>query len=144
MRRDGHCGALLSCDLDNFKAVNDRRGHAVGDEALRHLADILRSNSRGIDLVARLGGDEFAVWLENVSEVDAENRAKVVLAASASLKGYSGTVDQPLQVSIGVAPFDPERPESLAALMKRADAAMYQVKQTGKGNYFVALLPEKR
>jgi diguanylate cyclase (GGDEF)-like protein len=143
LNRDRRRGALLYLDLDNFKAVNDRRGHAVGDEALRHVADILRGNTRGIDLVARLGGDEFAVWLENLSEVDAAKRAKVFLAAGASLVGYSGSPDQPLQVSIGVAPFDPERAETVAALMKRADAAMYQVKHAGKGNYFVALLPEK-
>jgi len=143
LNRDRRRGALLYLDLDNFKAVNDRRGHAVGDEALRHVADILRGNTRGIDLVARLGGDEFAVWLENLSEVDAAKRAKVFLAAGASLVGYSGSPDQPLQVSIGVAPFDPDRAETVAALMKRADAAMYQVKHAGKGNYFVALLPEK-
>ncbi len=143
LSRDRRRGALLYLDLDNFKAVNDRRGHAVGDEALRHVADILRGNTRGIDLVARLGGDEFTVWLENVSEIDAVKRAKVFLAASASLMGYSGSADQPLQVSIGVAPFDPARAETVGELMKRADAAMYEVKQSGKGNYFVALLPEK-
>jgi diguanylate cyclase (GGDEF)-like protein len=138
LKRDGRLAALLYVDLDNFKVVNDLRGHALGDEALRHVADILRSNTRSSDLLARIGGDEFAVWLEDVTESDAIKRARTFLVAGTSLTAYSGNDRRPLQMSIGIAPHDPARPENIDALMKRADAAMYQIKRSGKGNFAVS------
>jgi diguanylate cyclase (GGDEF)-like protein len=142
LSRDRAPAVLFYLDLDNFKIVNDRRGHETGDEALRHVADILRRNTRGNDLVARLGGDEFAVWVEEISEADAVRRAKVFLAAAVSLNHYSGSKRKPLQMSIGIATYDPESKESIAALIKRADSAMYEIKMMGKGNY--ALAPAAR
>jgi len=139
--RDRRRAALLYVDLDNFKTVNDLRGHDVGDEALRHLADILRTNTRSTDLLARLGGDEFAVLLEDVSELDSVKRAKTFLLAGSALAQYSGNAAKPLQMSIGIAPYDPDKRESVTALLKRADAAMYHVKRSGKGNYAMAPPP---
>src|SRR5262249_49126983 len=66
--------ALLYADIDNLKLLNDTRGHEVGDEALRALAEVLRENTRRGDLVARLGGDEFALWLDGVDVEAAERR----------------------------------------------------------------------
>ena len=91
------------------------RGHATGDEALRHVCDILRGNTRGTDILARIGGDEFVIWLENVNEDQAVNRAKTFLAAAATLLAYSGGDDQPLRMSIGVACHDPQTGESASA-----------------------------
>jgi len=142
LNRGARMAALLFVDLDNFKVVNDLRGHAVGDEALRHVADILRGNTRGSDLVARIGGDEFAVWLEDVSEQDAVKRARIFLSAAAGLANYSGNAGKPLQMSIGIAPHDAEGNETITALMKRADAAMYQIKRSGKASFAVAPPPE--
>lgn len=142
LNRGSRMAALLFVDLDNFKFVNDLRGHAVGDEVLRHVADILRCNTRSSDLVARIGGDEFAVWLEDVSEQDAVKRARIFLAAGEALSGYSGDAKKPLQMSIGIAPHDAEGVETIAALMKRADAAMYQIKRSGKASVAVAPPPE--
>ncbi len=139
---DRHCGALLYVDLNNFKAVNDLRGHATGDEALRHVCDILRGNTRGNDILARVGGDEFVIWLENVDENQAIKRAKTFIAAASSLLAYSGSADQPLQLSIGVAYHDPQREETASGLLERADAAMYRAKQAHKGAFAVAPPPE--
>ncbi len=144
LKRDGRPAALLYVDLDNFKAVNDKRGHDVGDEALRHVADILRGNTRSTDLLARFGGDEFAVWLEDVGEKDAVKRAKIFLASAVSLLSYSGEASKPLQLSIGIATYDPQGQESIAGLLKRADVAMYKIKRAGKGNYAVAFPAEVR
>ena len=129
---------LVYCDLDNFKLVNDVHGHAKGDEALRHVADILRNNSRSTDLVARLGGDEFAVWLDNAGEAAAVARAQVFLSAARSLHRYSGTQARPLGISIGMAVYNSASHETINDFFSRADAAMYRVKRDGKGSYAVA------
>jgi diguanylate cyclase (GGDEF)-like protein/PAS domain S-box-containing protein len=138
LQRDGKTAAMVYVDLDNFKAVNDVHGHDRGDEALRHLADILRTNTRGTDLVARLGGDEFAVWLDGADQDVAVKRAKVFLAAAKPLTTYSGAHDKPLQMSLGVAVYDPKTRETINDFVSRADAAMYAVKRAGKGNYAMA------
>jgi diguanylate cyclase (GGDEF)-like protein len=141
LEREDKTAALVYVDLDNFKLVNDVHGHDVGDEALRHLADILRSNTRSTDLVARLGGDEFAVWLEQADDKVAIKRARIFLTAAAPLVKYSGSTERPLKLSIGVAVYDPRAREDIAAFVKRADAAMYQVKRSGKGSYALAPSP---
>jgi diguanylate cyclase (GGDEF)-like protein len=138
MQRNPATATLVYCDLDNFKLVNDVHGHGKGDEALRHVADILRNNSRSTDLVARLGGDEFAVWLDNAGEQAAVGRAQVFLTAAKSLRVYSGSPDKPLTLSIGMAVYDSGSRESINDFMSRADSAMYSVKRDGKGRYAMA------
>jgi diguanylate cyclase (GGDEF)-like protein/PAS domain S-box-containing protein len=134
-------GALMYVDLDNFKQVNDTRGHEVGDEVLRRVGEILRGNTRGTDIVARLGGDEFAIWLDAADEAVAAKRADVFLAASAVLRKYSGSMDAPLMLSIGVAVYNPDYQEDMNQFISRADAAMYAVKKRGKGSYGIAPPP---
>jgi len=138
MQRSPSTATLVYCDLDNFKLVNDVHGHAKGDEALRHVADILRNNSRSTDLVARLGGDEFAIWLDNAGEQAAVGRAQVFLTAAKSLRMYSGSHNRPLTLSIGMAVYEYASRESINDFLSRADAAMYSVKKDGKGHYSVA------
>ena len=138
MQRSPSTSTLVYCDLDNFKLVNDMHGHGRGDEALRHVADILRNNSRSTDLVARLGGDEFAVWLDNAGEAAAVSRAQVFLTAAQSLRVYSGRPDKPLSLSIGMAVYDSASRETINEFMSRADQAMYSVKRGGKGRYALA------
>lgn len=141
LERGSGKAALMYVDLDNFKLVNDVRGHDVGDAALLDVGRMLRSNTRSTDMVARLGGDEFAVWLDEADESVAINRAKVFLAASVILRSYSGAADKPLMLSIGIALYDPAYKEDINAFISRADAAMYATKRKGKGSYSIAPLP---
>jgi len=136
-RRHERPGALLYIDLDNFKAVNDIRGHAEGDAALRALADYLTEKSRAGDLVARLGGDEFAVWLEEADVHGARGKAQAIVAFGQSLDVLHGVAGKPLGVSCGVVMSDPARDVSSDALLARADTAMYQAKRAGKGQVAV-------
>jgi diguanylate cyclase (GGDEF)-like protein/PAS domain S-box-containing protein len=138
LSRDRKLAALIYIDLDNFKQVNDRYGHQRGDEALIAVRDILLRHSRPADLVARLGGDEFAMWMEGTDEATTKRRCEAILEAAAALKQFSGSPDQPLSLSLGVAVHVPDRPETFHDLMARADAAMYAVKHAGKDSYRVA------
>ncbi len=128
-----HRAALFYVDLDNFKLVNDRFGHSAGDEALLALAQLLREQTRSGDLAARLGGDEFGLFFGEMSADQARRKGQALLAAAARLNGHSADPERPLGLSIGLALFDPARPEDPKALIGRADAAMYAVKHGGKG-----------
>ena len=143
-RRTGRTGALLFVDMDNFKAVNDVRGHQAGDDALRLLAAILGGgDNRQSDIVARLGGDEFALWLEETDGAGAQQRAERLLQRCGALKKFSGTPDKPLSISIGVVVSQPERSDSLDRLIELADGAMYEAKRGGKGRIAVVDLEQE-
>ena len=131
-------GVLLFVDMDNFKLVNDRRGHRAGDEAILALCRILASQSRGGDLIVRLGGDEFALWIEGLDQRGAEARAAALLAASQTLAAFSGDAERPLGISLGVALVEPGGGETPEEIVGRADAAMYRAKSAGKGRLVVA------
>lgn len=136
--RTGQTGTLVYVDLDNFKAVNDRLGHQAGDAALKGLAACLRRLARASDFVARLGGDEFALWLATADADAAVSRAKVILALKDEIAAFSAGPDKPLGLSVGLAVYTPGTPETIAELLARADGAMYEVKQKGKGSYALA------
>jgi diguanylate cyclase (GGDEF)-like protein/PAS domain S-box-containing protein len=136
---EGLPGALMFIDLDNFKALNDTRGHDAGDEALRIAARLLRSSTRPSDLVARLGGDEFAVWLDGADEFVAAERAEALRAeAPRALSSLTEGRVAPVTMSIGIAARWPGRGEDVDALLVRADQAMYAVKRAGRGHWRVA------
>jgi diguanylate cyclase (GGDEF)-like protein/PAS domain S-box-containing protein len=137
--RDQKSASLMYVDLDNFKMVNDVRGHQAGDEALVAVRDLLVGNTRPIDLVSRLGGDEFAVWLEGADAAVAEKRAQALLEAFRSLLPLSGSPEKPLGASLGVAVHQPDHPERFEELVARADETMYEVKRSGKGSYRLSL-----
>ncbi|KIG10699.1 putative bifunctional diguanylate cyclase/phosphodiesterase [Caballeronia concitans] len=126
--------AILFMDLDGFKTINDSLGHSTGDEVLKAFARRLLQCVRGGDTVARLGGDEFVVMLENMNaHSDAERLAERIL--DATKKGLVVGA-HPLQVtpSIGIALF-PDDGESVEALLKHADVAMYEAKRGGRSTY---------
>lgn len=134
-QRDETSGVLLYVDLDNFKQVNDSKGHEVGDNVLRKVSDILTTRSRRYDLVTRLGGDEFAIWLNDVDLGSAVNRADEILTAFEKLSSYSADAATPFGASVGLAQFEPDSGESLRELLVRADAAMYTAKKGGKNRW---------
>jgi diguanylate cyclase len=123
--------AVYMMDLDGFKQVNDKFGHDVGDELLVAVATRLKSNLRNSDVVARLGGDEFLVMSNGLNtDQQAQELGEKLLTAFAEpfvLSSHSCQVG--MTVGYALAPHDGQ---SSAQLLKRADAAMYQGKSTGK------------
>ncbi len=125
--------AFLFVDMDGFKAVNDRFGHAVGDACLVQAAARLRSHVRGYDLVARLGGDEFVLALEGIPGPDeAASVARKLLEALAQPYGSQGEVQMSASIGIGLYP---DHGAELESLLAAADRAMYEAKQAGKNTY---------
>ncbi len=138
LKREGGNAVLMYVDLDNFKAVNDIRGHQAGDDMLMKIRDILVQQTRPTDVIARLGGDEFAVWLNGADLTIAKTRASQFLDRIKALVHLSGSPDRPVGMSIGIAAWDPHGHEELDGLLARADAAMYQAKRGGKGSFTIA------
>ncbi len=130
-RRNGHELAVLFCDLDHFKDINDLHGHAAGDEVLRVTAERLRSVLRtSDDLAARIGGDELLVVLHGVQ--DMSNAVGIAEKLRAAATQPIATPAGPITatVSIGVTIAHPD--ETSDALVARADSAMYLAKQGGR------------
>lgn len=140
-RRNGLRGTLIYFDLDNFKKVNDIRGHQVGDIVLKAVADEARRIVRVMDLASRIGGDEFLIWLEETERPAAESIAQRLHDAARDLDRQFGVEGFPLGFSIGAVFSQHDRPESAEALIGRADEAMYIAKKGGKGRSFIAELP---
>ena len=128
--------SVLYADLDGFKGVNDRHGHAAGDELLRMVASRLKETVRASDLVARLGGDEFAIGLIDCDAQSAMAFAQRLAAVLSSTYHVAG-VDAAISVSIGVAVY-PESATDYDTLIRRADRAMYAAKASGKGQVCLA------
>lgn len=134
MRRTGSRVALHYVDLDRFKHVNDTLGHPAGDELIRHAARILTGLVDKVDTVARLGGDEFAIiQFQPNSIADAEALSQKVVDALASPVPIEG-VEALIGASVGViVTADPNL--HAAELMRQADIALYQAKDSGRGQY---------
>ncbi|MDX1579901.1 MAG: bifunctional diguanylate cyclase/phosphodiesterase, partial [Gemmatimonadota bacterium] len=129
-RRDGDYVALLYVDLDRFKPINDRAGHAVGDEILREVSARLRTVVRDADTVARLGGDEFALLLETVgSETQAITAAERIVTLVRTPVVVDGEEHQ-VGASVGIAISSAETREP-DDLVHQADLAMYEAKRRG-------------
>jgi diguanylate cyclase (GGDEF)-like protein len=125
--RDGRSVALAIFDIDNFKLINDHRGHAVGDRVLVHVARVLSGESRVIDLAARLGGDEFAVLLPGSDETGADAFAERVRRALA-------VTDRPnlpeVRVSAGITAT--ATLINVQTMLERVDQALYAAKRAGR------------
>jgi diguanylate cyclase (GGDEF)-like protein/PAS domain S-box-containing protein len=135
-RRSRNYGALLFLDLDNFKNLNDTRGHYVGDRLLTETAHRIQANVRGGDSVARLGGDEFVVILEDLSLdlQEAAVQARLVgekIRESLNLPFLLDGGEFHCAASLGVAMFRSDE-ESVESLLKHADLAMYKAKGAGR------------
>ncbi len=121
--------SLVFIDLDDFKSVNDRFGHAEGDRALVGFAQRLRTVARDLDTVVRLGGDEFALLLVDATKAQAQGvverlRRSIEALDDASVPGYD------LAFSHGVVSFDPDRHRGIGDMLAASDALMYRMKRT--------------
>jgi diguanylate cyclase (GGDEF)-like protein len=133
VRRHGTQVVVMLLDLDDFKPINDRFGHAAGDAVLKEIAQRLCACVRETDTVARLGGDEFAVLLDGPLSSSVEAVAERIVAAVRE-PCRVGSVQMDVGVSIGVA-FDRSGAGDSDRLLSDADAAMYAAKIGGKGGY---------
>jgi diguanylate cyclase (GGDEF)-like protein len=134
--REGRPLALLMVDADHFKRVNDRYGHAGGDEVLRALAGVLTELHRSEDVVCRYGGEEFVVVLPGSNLALARQRAEAVRSRVAQLQIATDAGFVSITVSIGLA--TRRHDEDAQALFKRADAAVYVAKAEGRNRVVVA------
>jgi diguanylate cyclase (GGDEF)-like protein len=123
VKRYGTSAALICLDLDRFKPVNDRHGHAAGDAVLKAVAAVVTRHVRASDVVARLGGDEFVVLLWHLSEADAERKARAIEAAIERTTATHSGLTLSVGASVGAVPLLPlDQP---AEVLERADRAMY-------------------
>lgn len=130
MRRTTEPYSLALADLDHFKPINDRYGHAVGDQALARIADILRSSLRRQDGVCRWGGDELLVFLPETDLAGAAEAAEKIRLRLAEVPLIVRGEELRLSVSLGVA--EARQEEAVAEVVRRADDALYQAKQQGR------------
>ncbi len=123
VKRYGTSAALVYLDLDEFKPVNDRHGHAAGDAVLKAVAAALVHHVRASNVVARIGGDEFVVLLSNVTGANAAAKAAALEATVSATAVRWGTTTISVGASAGVAAIAAE--DTPAQALARADAAMY-------------------
>jgi diguanylate cyclase (GGDEF)-like protein len=124
-------GALVYCDFDRFKSLNDTLGHPAGDAALVHFARIIREQIRSGDVAGRIGGEEFAVWLPDTGlDLGARIAERIRLKLGTTAWDWRGRT-WPLSASFGVASC-PETSRSLDNLPAQADAALYVAKRSGR------------
>jgi len=129
-RRFGAPLCLAVFDVDNFKSINDRFGHAAGDKALRIIANALRSRLRQSDFVARYGGEEFAVLLIGATKAGALKVAEEMRLAVSRAGLHTRARPVEVTISCGISEFQAD--DSAEAVFERADTALYEAKRSGK------------
>ncbi len=141
LRRDDRYGngvAVVFCDIDHFKQINDQHGHEAGDEALRRFGALLRDNVREIDLPGRWGGEEFLVISPNSNAEEAHRLAEKLRQC---IEKMSVPPLERMTCSFGVAARTPD--ETFDALCQRADEALYAAKMAGRNRVCLAKPPER-
>lgn len=127
--------ALLLLDLDHFKQINDRHGHAMGDAVLKGVAEVIQARVRSVDVAGRYGGEELCILLPGTDQEGASTLAEQIRAAIAnSTYGYNN-LTVAATASIGIASLPASSPDALLAM---ADAAMYEAKSLGRNQVCVA------
>lgn len=134
--RYGTNGTLLLIDLDFFKDVNDKFGHASGDEVLIQLAALLQKQLRKTDLCARIGGDEFCILMPYTDVIQAQRVAERLLKLLNDQPLTIGQHNIAITLSIGIAAF-PEHALTTSELLSHADSALYQAKAQGRNGVYL-------
>ena len=137
-KRFDHDLSLMMIDLDNFKALNDRFGHAVGDHLLRYFSQVIADTIRPSDIAARYGGEEFLILLPETRKEEAQIVAERLLNRTSlyPFRVDSRKEDVPFTISIGVTAY-PDQGESAEDLVVLADQALYKAKKDGKNKVAV-------
>lgn len=140
--RTGQHASLMMVDIDHFKRVNDRYGHDVGDDALRHIGLLLRRNLRATDLCARYGGEEMIVLMPGTEVAQARLTAERLREniAATPIRLADGT-ELTLQISGGIAQWQPGI--RLVDLIRNADQALYRAKNNGRNQIVTNELPDR-
>lgn len=132
MQRYGHETVLIILDIDNFKKINDTYGHPVGDDILRQVADLLKSNVRDSDTVFRFGGEEFIILMPQTSleggYAFADRLRKLIMDKTFSI----GPITVQITSSFGITSMDDTNSQNLEGYYHLADRALYLAKQRGK------------
>ncbi len=136
---------MFMIDLDNFKTINDRFGHTVGDKAIYQMAQIIRRNFRSTDIVGRVGGDEFLVFCTETMPLLKIHERAATLVRQLRLYCGHGEDDQPLTASVGVSCY-PTDGYSFSELYKHADMATYEAKRRGRNQcvFYAELTAEEQ
>lgn len=137
-RRKASALSVVMIDLDHFKDVNDRHGHAMGDAVLRGVASTLRSGIRAVDIAGRYGGEELCLVLPDTDAAGAATVAETLRAAVAAQPYEDGGHSVSITASFGVATFDKEGRNSADLLLRAADEALYAAKTGGRNRVSVA------
>ncbi|MDC7225720.1 MAG: diguanylate cyclase [Spirochaetales bacterium] len=139
-KRYGYIYSVMFIDLDGFKPVNDKYGHSTGDKLLTQIGVVLQNCIRETDTAGRFGGDEFVILLTQISEkLDCSAVAEKILArlfTEFNIDGHKISIG----ASIGIASVKPDSKVDFGEVMHVADAAMYEVKKSGKNNYKIITL----
>jgi diguanylate cyclase (GGDEF)-like protein len=142
-QREGNCTAMLLCDIDHFKSVNDTHGHPVGDEVLREIARRLLASVRSYDFVGRYGGEEFLVVLNNCDPTSAYTRADQMREAMATHEVITQGGPLKLTMSVGLLRSIDWKSRTAEACLNEVDAALYAAKAAGRNCVRVAMPSEK-
>jgi len=124
--------SVIIFDIDNFKNLNDKYGHFIGDEILKGFAETMKNAVRGYDVPARFGGDEFILLIEDVPKDDAVKIAKRISQKFSEFKDIKTMLDEDISVSWGLASVD-EASSSYDEILKLADKRLFKAKSLGKG-----------
>jgi diguanylate cyclase (GGDEF)-like protein len=127
----------MMCDVDHFKSINDRYGHAVGDEVLRHVAHTVRAHLRDADALGRIGGEEFLVVLDSADLEQARAVAERLRQAVSGTSVLTGNRSITVTISLGVAQSHAGE-EDWATVIGRADEGLYAAKRTGRDRVIVS------
>jgi diguanylate cyclase (GGDEF)-like protein len=134
-KRYGTPFSVIMMDVDDFKKLNDEHGHLMGDRVLRSIANVVKSQMRGVDTAARYGGEEIALILPRTEMVSAYNVGERIRAAIAEQRVTTDS-DPPkvlaVTASFGIASYPENRVSNGEDLVRRADRALYRAKKTGK------------
>ena len=130
--RYGHPLSVIMVDVDDFKMVNDRHVHLVGDQALSVVAQVFRKHVREIDLVARYGGEEFICLLPDTGLSQAKAVAERLRQDISAVELNAGQLVFSITASLGIATFNPSLDKNIEALIQRADEALYRAKDKGR------------